>query len=322
MAMTKPDLDAIISGAGSIAISGHIRPDGDCVGSCLALQQYIRTWYPQKVCRVYLQTIPDTFGFLAGADEIVHEADDRRYDVFFALDLNDIGRLGEFGRIFSQAGHTVCVDHHIFHAAMADESYIIPESSSTCEVLCSLLDEEKITHEMAEALYLGIAHDTGVFQYDCTHSSTMRCAAMLMDKQIDHARILEDTYFTKSWKQKQLLGRMLFESIRLMDGRIAAGFMKKKDMVWYEAQSSDLDGFASELRTIKGVECAIFMYEVRSGEWKVSLRSSRQVDVDQIASLFGGGGHARAAGCMMSGQAFDVINALTGQIALQLDGQS
>lgn len=316
-------LNKILARAQEIAIGGHIRPDGDCTGSCMGMYQYIRENYPQKTVDVYLEEIPEPYKFINAAKDIKHEIPEGKvYDLFICLDCGDKERLGFSVPLYEQARHTFCVDHHISNQNFAKDNYIEPEASSTSELVFNLLDEEKISRETAEALYLGIVHDTGVFQYSCTAPSTMRAAAKLMEKGVDAPAIIQETYYEKTYEQNQILGRALLESIRFMNQKCIAVYLKQRDMEFFGVTPKDLDGIVSHLRNTKGVEVAIFMYEIKPHEYKVSLRSSKDVDVSVIAQYFGGGGHKKAAGFTMAGRPFDVLNNLSRQIALQLGEES
>ena len=313
-------LEQILNGAGTVGISGHIRPDGDCIGACLGLWMYIRNRFPEIKATVYLQALPEKFMFLNGAGSICHnpEGEDAP-DVFFIIDCSEYERLGEFGNLAKSARVHACIDHHITGKTTAEYNYIRPEASSASELVCSLIDESFITKQMAEAFYIGISHDTGMFRYSNTSSKTMQMAGMLMDKGIDFSRIAADTFYTKTYHQKQILGRALLESIRMMDGRVIFTTVRLKDMAFYGVGSSDLDGIVPELMSTAGVDAAIFLCETGNLSWKVSLRSSDKVDVSLVASRFGGGGHKKAAGCRLQGTVYDVINNITEQISLQLD---
>ena len=140
-----------------------------------------------------------------------------------------------------------------------------------------------------------------------------------MAKGIDFSRIIDDSFYRKTYVQNQILGRALLESITFLDGRCIFSVVQKKDMDFYGVTSSDLDGIIDQLRITQGVECAIFMYETSCREYKVSLRSTTDLDVSKIALYFGGGGHKKAAGCTMAGSVHDVINNLSEQIVKQLD---
>lgn len=304
----------------TVAIAGHIRPDGDCVGSSMGMYLYLKKNFPQLTdVDVYLEKIPDSYRFLQGTDEIHHTCDkEMEYDLFISLDCGDKERLGEAAKYFETARRRMCIDHHISNSGFADVDYIVPEASSTSELVYDVLDKDKITKEIAEALYMGIAHDTGVFQYSCTSAKTMRAAADLMEKGIDFSGILDDTYYKKSYVQNQILGRALLESIMVLDGQCIISAIHQKDMVFYGVEPKDLDGIVSQLRNTKGVEVAIFIYETGSQEFKVSMRSNGIVDVSKIGAYFGGGGHVRAAGCTLQGTMHDVLNNLTKHIEKQL----
>ena len=307
-------------GVKSVAISGHIRPDGDCVGACLAVYNYIREQYPDVEAQVYLDPIPQVFSFLKGADEICLVRDrEKKYDLFMGLYSWDKERLGESLCYFETAGRTLCIDHHISNQGYAGKNYIVPEASSTSELVFGILEEEKISREVAEALYVGIVHDTGVFQYSCTSPATMETAGKLMGKGIDFTRIIDDTFYKKTYIQNQILGRALLESILLLDGKCIVSRVLKRDMEFYGVEPKDLDGIVSQLRVTAGVEVAIFLYETDNQEYKASLRANGPVDVSRIAGYFGGGGHKKAAGCTMHGSFHDVVNNLTLHIEKQLE---
>ena len=148
----------------------------------------------------------------------------------------------------------------------------------------------------------------------------MEAAANLMRKGIKGDEIIEKSYFEKSYVQNQILGKALLESMMILDRRCIVSYILQKDLRFFEAVPSDLDGIVSQLRQTAGVETAIFLYEMEPHTYKVSLRSKGSVDVSRIAKYFGGGGHVRAAGVTMKGTVHDVINNISGQIALQLCG--
>lgn len=304
----------------TIAIGGHMRPDGDCVGSCLGLYRYLKENYPQIETHVYLEEFRDVFEFLKGADEVKHEAPEgRTYDLFIVLDCGDEGRLGFSGELYKNAGFTVCIDHHISNQAFARWNHIIPEASSTSELVYRLLDRDKISRAAAECLYLGIVHDTGVFQYSCTSPETMEAAADLMRRGIDAQYIIDRTFYEKTYVQNQILGKALLESVLFMDGKCIAAALTMKDMAFYGVTSKDLEGIVSQLRVTRGVETAIFLYEIEPQVFKVSLRANEAVDVSRVAGFFGGGGHKKAAGLCMRGTVHDILNNLGVQIAKQLE---
>ena len=313
------NIKEILGEAKTAVILGHVRPDGDCVGSCLGLKNYLACLVPELSVKVYLGDIPDSFSFLEGAKEIGHDPlDGTVYDLAIALDVSDQERLGEFAPYFARAGRTVCIDHHVTNQGFAEVSHICPDASATSEVLYTLMDDELVNKATAECLYMGIIHDTGVFKHSNTSGRTMRIAGKLIEKGIHFSEIIDRTFYEKTYRQNQILGRMLTESVLFMDGLCIFAAVRKKNMDFYQAKAKDLEGIIDQLRVTKGVECAIFLCETAPQVYKVSMRSNQVVDVSKVAAFFGGGGHIRAAGCTMTGSVHDVINNLSKHIEQQL----
>lgn len=303
----------------TVAIAGHVRPDGDCAGSCLATYNYIKTWYPDIQVDLYLEPIPNIFKFLKNAEQIHNSCEsDQKYDLCIVQDCGDAGRLGNAVKYFETAKKTVCIDHHVSNDSFADENYIFPEASSTSELIFELLEEERITKEIAECIYVGMVHDTGVFQYSCTSAKTMNIAGKLMEKGINFTKIVDDTFYTKTFEQNKILGQALLNSELYLYGACIATAVSKAEMEQYHVLPKHLDGIVSQLRVTKDVEAAIFLYENEDGTWKVSMRSNEKVDVAAIAVKHQGGGHVRAAGATMAGTPEEIIQVLCKEIKEQL----
>lgn len=310
----------LINKADTVAIAGHLRPDGDCVGACLGLYNYLTGKFKgRKQIDVYLESIPAAFSFLENAENSLAKAEpDRAYDLFIALDCGSADRLGFTEELFRKAKTTVNIDHHISNTKFAQYNHVEGEASSTCEVLYGLMDEARIGKNTAECLYLGIVHDTGVFKHSNTSKKTMEVAGCLIEKGISPSRIIDDSFYRKTYLQNQILGRCLLESILLLDGRIIFSFIPQKIMQLYGAVPSDLDGIIDQLRVTEGVEVAILVREEGTQCNKVSMRSNGKVDVSRICEMFGGGGHKMAAGCTINGSIYDAVNNLSVQIEHQL----
>lgn len=314
-------LSELLNGKKTVALGGHIRPDGDCVGSCMGLYLYLKEQYPQIKTEVYLEDIPEAYRFIRDTEEARSEIRPGQvYDLFISLDCGDDERLGFCAPLFADALQTCCIDHHASNRSFADYNEIEADASSTSELVYRLLDREKISLPCAEALYMGIAHDTGVFRYSCTRPETMEAAAELLRKGVNGSEIIEKTFYEKTYVQNQLLGLALLESILILDKRCIVTWITKKNMAFFEAVPADLDGIVNQLKQTKDMEVALFLYETETQLFKVSLRSREKVDVSKIATYFGGGGHVRAAGFTMAGTVHDVVNNVSRQIALQLDG--
>ena len=313
-------VEELVREASLIAISGHVRPDGDCIGSVLSLYRYIRKNMPQKEVRIFLEEPSSAFASIKGVDQIDSAMeDDREYDVFFIMDCSR-DRIGKASPICDRAKLVINVDHHVSNPGTGDINILEPQASSTCEVVYGLLDPGKLDREIAQTLYLGLMHDTGVFKYSNTSPKTLRIVADLIAFGFDFPKLIDETFYEKTYEQNLVLGKALLNSQRLLDNRCIVSVMNRETMDEYGVTPKDLDGIINQLRITKGVECAVFLYQTAEDEYKASLRSNREVNVAQIASLFQGGGHVRAAGCTMSGEPEEIVGRLTEQIALQLKG--
>lgn len=309
----------VIEDANTIAIAGHIRPDGDCLGSVTALFGYIKDNFPDKTVEAFLENVPEKFLDLYGVDEIITDFPDKEpYDVFISVDCADVERFSESKKYFEDAKNTVNIDHHISNNLYAKVNHVVSEASSTAEVLYNLFDYDKISYDVAKSLYTGIIHDTGVFKHSCTSSATMQIAGKLMDKGLKFSSIIDDGFYAKTHTQNQILGRCLLESIMVLDGKVIFSAVSRKMLEFYGATSDDLDGIIDQLRVTKGVEVAILVHETDEQIYKVSMRSNGDIDVNAICSFFGGGGHVKASGCVICGSLHDVINNLTEHIEKQM----
>jgi len=309
-------------GAKTIAISAHIRPDGDAIGSCMAMALYLRKRMPETQVDVYLGPIADMFHCIKDAENILQEAKtDITYDVFICVDCA-YERMAYGQELFEGAHKTINIDHHVTNSGCGDVNYMFPDSGSAAELVYEIIDHEYIDAEIANAIYIGIIHDTGVLQYSNVRPKTLRTVAELIVYDFDFPNIIQSTFYEKTYIQEQILGRALLESIMFMDGRCVVSVLDKKTMDFYGADSRDLEGIVNQLRNIKGVDCAIFMYELEPLKYKVSLRTTDAVDAAKVTYAFNGGGHERAAGVTMVGTSHDVINNLSLEIAKQLAPES
>jgi phosphoesterase RecJ-like protein len=319
MSMKNSYLDSILEGKTFVAISGHVRPDGDCVGSTLAVYNYVRTYYPKTQVKLFLEPIPNIFKFLQYSDEIdSNYSYDGTFDLFVALDCGDLGRLGKAADYFTSAVHTLCIDHHVSNQAFAEENYIFPDASATCELVFELMDRERITKEIAECLYTGIVHDTGVFQYSCTSKKTMAVAGELMEMGIDYPKIVDDTFYTKTFAQNQILGQALLNSRLYLDGACIVSVISRAEMEQYNVLPKHLEGIVNQLRVTKGVRVALFLYENEDGTWKGSLRVNGEFNVAEVAQCFGGGGHVKAAGFTIEGPVDTAMERVLSEIKKRL----
>lgn len=313
-------LREIAQGAKTILIAGHLRPDGDCVGAAAAAYLYLKKIYPEAQISAYVEKVPEVYRFLDPEHLIfVEKLPEGPVDLFLSLDSSTKDRLGEAERLFDTAGRTACIDHHVSNLGYARENFVEAGSSSACEVLYGLMEEELIDTRIAEAIYIGIIMDTGVFRYSNTSKKTMEIAGSLMEKGVPFWKYIDECFYQRTYTQTQLLGRTLLTSMRLMEGRVIVATVTRRMLEFYGAQTEDIEGIIDQLRVTKGVEVALLLQEIDDQQYKVSMRSNTFVDVSKIAVYFGGGGHVKAAGCTMRGSLHDVVNNITEHIEFQME---
>ncbi|MBR3072141.1 bifunctional oligoribonuclease/PAP phosphatase NrnA [Fibrobacter sp.] len=300
-------LDELLKEAKTVAIFGHVRPDGDCVGSTLGLYNYICDNYPTIKTSIYLERFPESYKILPRANEIIeiyeennksnHYEASEPYDLAILLDTPSYERVGANGESCLKSAKKTCnIDHHISNPLnLCTINFVDPKASSASEVLYFLLDTNKISKDAAECFYLGIVHDTGAFKFSSTGQKTMVAIGDLLDKGIDFTRLMNETYFTRTYIQTLVTGYVMMSCKLALDGKVVYSYMTPEDMDRYSVTPVELSNVIDTLREVSGTEVAIFLYPV-NGEYKISLRSNYVVDVNKIASNFGGGGHVRAAG--------------------------
>ncbi|MCR5587179.1 MAG: bifunctional oligoribonuclease/PAP phosphatase NrnA [Lachnospiraceae bacterium] len=313
------ELKEYVKDAQNIVVAGHVAPDGDCVGSVIAIYRYIRKLFPEKKVTAYLENLPAVYDFLDPDNSIIsNELDNDEVDLFIAADTSSIDRLGIVGEVFKKAKSTMVIDHHVSNHGYGQVNIIETPLSSACELIATLMAEEDIDKDIASAIYTGMVTDSGGFRFSATSRKTMNIAGMLMEKGIDHAFIMDRCMYSRTYNQAQLLGRALLESMLVMDGKCIITTVTKKMMDIYECLEEDTEGIVDQLRVTRGVEVAVFLRERGEQEYKVSLRSNSYIDVSRVAEYFDGGGHIRAAGFTMRGSIHDIVNNIMEQINLQM----
>lgn len=293
--------------SGSICILGHVKPDGDCVGSTLGMYNYIMSNYPGKTVQVYLEEFDKKFMFLNGAKEVKHVPDESKYQLCIVLDCGDVDRLGCFAGYFHSAESTACIDHHISNRGFGDFCKVDLDASATAEAIYKLVDTEKINKNTAECLYTGIVHDTGVFKYSNTTRMTMTIAGDLIEKGAKPSFIIDYTFYKKTFAQNKLMARAVDRALLYHDGKIILSYLVYEDFKETGTETTDTDGIIDQLRITEGIDTAILIYQTGLGEYKISFRSNEIVDVSRICTGLGGGGHVRAAGVTLKGTLGEVM---------------
>ena len=205
----------------SVGITGHINPDGDCIGSVLGLYNYITYNYPEIKVVPYLTGKPDEYSYLNGFDKIMTEDDGFVPDMFAVLDCSAKERIKPFARIFDSAGVTVNVDHHVSTGKkMADYTYIDDTAPAVCEVLYTTLDNTKFNKNIAECIYTGIVTDSGVFKYAATRQKTMEIAGELITYGFDFSDIIDGVFYERTFTQTKALAKAIDNAELLFDGKV------------------------------------------------------------------------------------------------------
>ena len=314
----------------SFLITSQLDPDGDSVGSQLALRRLIlghcgkdsaeRVWIVNQVA------CPKRYAFLADSGNIVTPEDvkGRTFDVGIVLD-GGVDRTGTARPLFEACTRKVIIDHHKTTTANGyDVPFIEPAMSSTAEMVYSILDDArckaKLDPHMAAQLYLGMIYDTGSFQYAMTTSRTHRIAATLLEQGIRHADISEKVMLESPLNAKVLLGRTLNEMRILSGGRIVWTQVTRDLAKETNTTDEDVRGIITQMIFIEGVRVALLFYEKDAGKVKLSLRSREGFDVANFARSLdpGGGGHARAAGCSLTGSLDEVAKRVVATLQQQL----
>lgn len=286
--------------ASSVLIGTHLNPDGDALGSSLALAAYLdRQGFDVEVlCH---HPAPRNLRFLPGVGRVRQAPRDEKADLAIMVDLESKDRLGDVRDYILQTPRLVVIDHHVPHEEPGDLRIIDVGASATALIIARLLMElgAEITPDMATNLLTGIVTDTGSFRFRNTTPEALSVSAVLLEKGADLARVNEEIFQRKPLASTLLLGHML-DTMRLESGnRVAVGVLTKGDFERAMATDEDTEGFVNEMLSIDSVEIAAILREPKPGRIRCSLRSRAEHDVATVAREFGGGGHRNAAGCTL-----------------------
>lgn len=295
-----------IDNARSVIICGHVRPDGDCIGSAFALREYcLNAGKIADVCSP--SPIPESYKFVRNS-EAFNALTRKVYDLFIAVDCATRERIGRMEGFFRSADRTVCIDHHEGHDGFADINLVKSNASSTCEMVYDLLEPTgRITKEIADYLFTGLSTDTGHFMHSNTDSKVLYTAYKLTCLGADCHGIATELYRRRSRAKTKLIAKSI-EAMRFyMDGKVCVIPMTQQLLDDCGISSNDTEGIIDYAISVEGVEIGVSLCAEKDNEYKVSFRS-RGRHVNDIAEVFGGGGHVYAAGCRVFGKTEDVID--------------
>ena len=305
--MTLDNILEEIKKADKIAILAHENPDGDAIGSSLAMKLALKQL--GKEADVIIPEFPKSFEFLPGANEIIKESNVEQYDVTFALDCASIKLLNGFVKYFDNAKTKIVIDHHSSNTMFGDLNYVDQDAPACAQLLLVVFNYFNIdvTQDIGTCILTGIITDTGGLRYEGVTAETFRFVAELCEKGVKVSKVYEQVFASKT-RAKFDLHRIALNRLEFLEnGRVAFTYITKEDEEKVGASNGDYDGIVENGRDVEGVEVSVFLRETSNGI-KVSLRSKDQVNVSQVALIFGGGGHVRATGCKIQGNIEQVKN--------------
>jgi len=295
--MILDDIVEKIKNAKDIVILTHEIPDGDAIGSSLAM--YFALKQLGKEADVIIPEFPATYSFLPGVEAIKKRSNILNYDLAIALDCSDIKRLNGFANYFENAKSKIEVDHHSSNTMFGDHNFVNPVAPACAQILVTLFEYlgVEIDKNIGTCIATGIITDTGGFKYNTVTAETFEFIAELLNKGIN----ISDTYR----KALQIVSKKKFEITKiavnrlefLENGKIAFTYITKEEQEKLELDVGDHEGIVEQGRDVEGVEVSIFLREEEENKYKASFRSNEYVNVSDICLMFGGGGHFHAAGC-------------------------
>lgn len=325
MTLDSQELFRLIETKNRFIVTCHVHPDGDAIGSLLAIG-FVLKGLGKQVELVCSEGVPSVYLFLEGIEFIKKERDHSvTPEVLILVDCAEKDRCAIEPEIWNLPGLTVInIDHHITNTGFGNLNLIDPQAAATGEVLYRLFNDAGITlnRAIATALYTAVATDTGFFRYSNTSAFTLELASLLVKEYgVELAKIAEQVHEQKSFNSIRLLGEVLCTLKVGIGGKVAWMVMDQSMLNHFQVENEETESFVNYARSIEGVEIGILFKELRPNEIKLSWRSSVAVDVSKLAAYFGGGGHARAAGCTINGPVDQVVNDVLKFVAEYYEGR-
>lgn len=302
--MVDEQLNFSIKNSKNILLVSHINPDGDTLGSMCGLYSLILDNYKKKCDMVAVSDVPVTYKFLPNINLVKHISEydlSREYDLVICVDVAAIDRVSEAEVLFKKAKLTVNIDHHGTNPNYADINIVKPDASAAAEVLVDIAQafDWKMSLDSAVCLYTGIMTDTGCFKFSNTTQKTMEAAGKLLSLGVQPSEIYQKCYESNSKDMVLFQSYCVNKAKFVNNDKIAYTFVYKKDLEKFNNKGEDFtDGLTEKLRAIATTEIAFVVKELNSSMSKISMRS-KEKDIAQICSVFGGGGHKLAAGAVV-----------------------
>jgi phosphoesterase RecJ-like protein len=302
MTETVQQITEVIRSNSSFLITTHEGPDGDAVGSSLALASFLRN-IGKQVTVHYRDPVPDLYRFLPGADSVLHHIPDQQYDVSFVLDIGERKRAGAEFCQFSRVATSVNLDHHLSCENFGDYNLIDSQAAATGILVYRIASAYGycFDRETALCIYVATITDTGSFRYSNANREAFTVAGEMIECGVNAWDVAEKLYENQPQRRLELLAKCLPTLDVFKDG-LAASVTVTTDMYAVCGADAELtDGFVNYPRSIRGVEVAIFFRQLEEKKFKVGFRSKGKVNVAAFSAALGGGGHHNAAGCTVDG---------------------
>lgn len=298
--MTLDNILEKINEAQTIAILTHENPDGDAIGSSLAMYLALKSY--GKKPDIIIPEYPRLFNCLPGVEEIKSQTDVERYDLAISLDCASLNMLNGFAKYFENAKVKVSIDHHGSNTMFGDYNYVNPDAPACSQILLVVLEYFgiEITKDIGTCILAGIITDTGGFRYQGVTVETFEFVAWLLNKGINISKLYRQVLEVQT-KSSFELHRIANSRLEFLEnGKIAFTYVTMEDEAKVHAENGDHSGIVEVGRDVEGVEVSVFMRETDKG-WRISLRSTEYVNVSDACAVYGGGGHPRAAACTIPG---------------------
>ena len=306
----------VIRDASHCVVTTHVQPDGDALGSLLAMADMLEQM-GKRVFAYLDEPISHLYNFLPGSrslstdiDQLQDFVDEAGVDICaIALDCGEADRMGRYKHKFLRISPFLVVDHHLSHQNFGNYRWVDPQRSSTGEMVYEISEAlgQTPTYEGAFSLYVAICTDTGSFRYECTGARTFEIAARLVELGVDPNRIANQIYDNYSPERLDLMQRVLGTLELSANQQIACIYVTREMFDRSGALAQDVEGFVEYARSISSVKVAVFLKETKSDIISVSLRAKGEFNVASVAKEFGGGGHRNAAGCKFPAESIDSV---------------
>jgi phosphoesterase RecJ-like protein len=304
-------LDEFVEKSNKIAVVAHADPDGDSIGSIMALREILKT--KGKDVDFFINgEIPFNYKFIKDLDKASLFYKEKKYDLFFALDSSDEERLADKVDIMKNSKKTICIDHHKTNKGYCNLNIIEPDFSSTGEIIYEIFKTLKyeINERAAENIFIAIITDTGKFIYNNAGYKTFENVSDLLKLNINKNEIVKNLYSSEPKNIFKLKADVFNSTEFFMEDKVALSCLFKENLKKYNLSLKDIDGLVERLRDIENVEISILIKELDDKTYKISMRSLGNSDVSKVCETFGGGGHKNAAGFKIDNIEFATLKKL------------